>query len=66
MTVSRDDLEAKLRQIEDVVEETKQQAQYTGVVVAVLVVAAVAVAYYYGRRKGAKAGGARVEVYKLR
>jgi hypothetical protein len=66
MTIDRDDLEAKLRQIEDVVEETKQQAQYTGVVVAVLVVATVALAYYYGRRKGAKAGGARVEVYKLR
>jgi len=66
LTVSRDDLEKKLRQIEDVVEETKQQAQYTGVVVAVLVVTAVAVAFYYGKRKGAKAGGARVEVYKVR
>ena len=66
MTIDRDDLEAKLRQIEAVVEETKQQAQYTGVVVAVAVVCVVAAAYYYGRRKGKTAGGARVEVYKIR
>ena len=66
MTISRDDLEAKIREIEAVVEETKQQAQYTGVVVAVVVVFAVAAAYYYGRRKGVRAGNARVEVYKVR
>lgn len=66
MTISRDDLEAKIREIEAVVEETKQQAQYTGVVVAVAVVVVVAAAYFYGKRKGVRAGNARVEVYKVR
>jgi uncharacterized protein (TIGR03382 family) len=66
MTVERADLEAKLREIERVVSETKEQARNTGVVIALAVVAVVALAFLFGRRKGAKAGGARVEVYRLR
>lgn len=66
MAITRDDLEAKLREIETVVDETKVQARNTGVVVAVVVVAVVALAFIYGRRKGTKAGGARIEVYRLR
>jgi hypothetical protein len=66
MAVERADLEAKLREIERVVSETKEQARNTGVVIAVAVVAVVALAFLLGRRKGTKAGGARVEVYRLR
>ena len=65
MAIQRDDLEAKLREIEHIVEETKSQAQSTGVAVAIGVVAIVFVAWLLGRRKGKKMGGARVEVYRL-
>lgn len=65
MTVERADLEAKLRQIESIVEETKQQAQSASVVVAVAVVVVIAVAFLWGRRRGRKSGGARVEVLRL-
>lgn len=65
MAIQRDDLEAKLREIEGIVEETKQQAQSTGVAIAVGVVVVIFVAWLLGRRKGKKAGGARVEVYRL-
>lgn len=66
MTVQRSDLEAKLREIEAIVDETKTAAKNTGVAVAVTTVAAIAASFLLGRRKGKKAGGARVEVYKLR
>lgn len=66
MTVSRSDLEAKLREIEAAVEETKAQAKNTGVVLAVATVVAVAASFIFGKRRGKKAGGARVEVYRLK
>ena len=65
MAVERSDIEAKLREIEEIVDETKGQAQQTGVIVAVAVVVVIALAFFFGRRKGKKAGGARVEVYRL-
>lgn len=66
MTIHRDDLEAKLREIEEIVDETKRQAQTTGTAIAVAVVVVVALAWLFGRRRGKKAGGARVEVYRLK
>jgi len=66
VAITRDDLEAKLREIETIVDETKVQARNTGVVVAVVVVAVVALAFVFGRRKGKVEGGARIEVYRLR
>lgn len=66
MTIQRSDLEAKLREIEAIVEETKEQAKNTGVVLAVAAVAAVALSFVFGRKRGKKAGGARVEVYRLK
>ena len=41
MAIERADLEAKLRQIEEIVDETKQQAQTTGTTIAVVVVVIV-------------------------
>lgn len=64
MTVTRADLEAKARQISQVVTETKESAQNTAVAAGVGVVLMVGLAYLLGRRKG-KGGRAVVEVYKV-
>ena len=66
MTVQRSDLEAKLREIEAIVEETKEQAKNTGVFVSIAAVTAVGLSFLLGRRRGKKAGGARVEVFRLK
>jgi len=63
MSVERADLEAKLREIQGVIDETTQGAKNTGVIAAVGVVAVLVVVYLLGRRKGKK-GSARVEVYR--
>jgi len=65
MAVERADLEAKLREIEEIVDETKSQAQTTGTALAVIVVVAVVVIFLLGRRRGRKKGGARIEVYRV-
>lgn len=66
MPVKRSDIESKLRQIETIVSETKEQAKTTGTVIAVVVVVIVLLAFVLGRRRGTKTGGARVEVFRLR
>ena len=66
MAIQRADLEAKLREIEDIVDETKQQARNTGTVIIVAAVVVAALMFLFGRRKGKQAGGARVEVYRLK
>ena len=65
MSVERADLEAKLREIQQVVSETSEGAKKPGVVAAVGAVGLVVVAYLLGRRRGKK-GAARVEVYRVR
>jgi hypothetical protein len=51
--ITRDDLEAKLRELQGEVEETKASALSTAVTVgAVVLVGVVAVAFLLGRRKG--------------
>ena len=62
--VERADIEAKARQIEQALVETKESAQQKAVVVAVAVVAIVALAFLLGRRRGRK-GAAVVEVFKV-
>lgn len=62
--VERADIEAKARQIEQALVETKESAQQKAVVVAVAVIAIVAVAFLLGRRRGKK-GAAVVEVFKV-
>lgn len=64
MSVERADLEAKLREIQGVIDETAHGAKNTAVLAAVGVVALLVVVYLLGRRKGKK-GSARVEVYRL-
>ena len=63
MRVEKADLEAKLREIQGVVDETAT-ATRGAVVVAVLVVIAIALFFRLGNRKGKK-GSARVEVFRL-
>lgn len=63
MTVQRSDLEAKLREIQGVIDETAEGARSTAVAAAIGVVVLVAIVYLLGRRKGRK-GAARVEVYR--
>jgi hypothetical protein len=55
MTVTRDDIEAKLREIKGEVDETTDQAKPVALAVGVVaVVAVVAVAFLWGKRKGRK------------
>lgn len=63
--VARSDIEAKAREIEDAVRSTQETAKksITGVVIGVIVLALIA--FVIGRRKG-KAGGAVVEVYRVK
>jgi divalent metal cation (Fe/Co/Zn/Cd) transporter len=65
VAIERTDLEEKLREIEEIVEETKSQAQTTGTVIAVAVVVAVVLIFLVGRRRGKRSGGARVEIYRV-
>jgi LPXTG-motif cell wall-anchored protein len=64
MTVEKADLEAKLAEIQEVIDETTDAARGTGVVIAAGVVLILLLAFLLGRRKGKK-GSARVEVYRL-
>ena len=64
MTVTRADIEAKARQINQVITETKETAQNAAALTGVAVVLLVGVAYLLGRRKR-KAGRAVVEVYRI-
>ena len=61
--ITRDDLEHKLREIEDRVEETKQNARNIGVAVAVGVAVVVVSAYLVGR--WIRRRHTRVVVYRL-
>jgi hypothetical protein len=64
VTISRADIEEKVRQITGAVDETREAARTTAVLAGVAVVAAVALAYFLGRRK-ARSGRAVVEVYRI-
>lgn len=62
--VTRADIEAKAKEIETVLGETRQAAKTSAVWLAVGVVTIVAFAFIFGRKKG-KQGKAVVEVYKV-
>lgn len=61
--VERSDIEAKAKQIEQALVETKENVQEKAVVVVVAVVAIVFVAFLLGRRRGKK-GSAIIQVFK--
>jgi hypothetical protein len=61
--VERADIEAKARQIERALVETKESVQEKAILVAVAVAAVIALAFLLGRRRGKK-GAAIIEVYK--
>ncbi len=62
--VERADIEAKAREIEQALVETKESAQEKAVIVAVAVVVVILVAFLLGRRRG-KQGSAIVEVFNV-
>ncbi len=64
MTISRDDLEAKARQIVGTVEETAESVKEKSMVAGLVVVGVVLVAFYFGRRRGGR-NKTVVEVYKV-
>jgi hypothetical protein len=63
LMVERADIEAKARQIEQALVETKESAQDKAVVIAVAIVAVIVVAFLLGRRRGKK-GAAIIEVFR--
>lgn len=64
MSVERSDLEAKLREIQEVIDETAGAARTTGIAIAIGIVLLLLIVYLNGRRRGRR-GSARVEVYRL-
>jgi len=64
VTVSREDIEAKARQLADAVDETKESVQNKAVIVAAAGAAVVVAAFVIGRRRGSR-NKTVVEVYKV-
>ena len=63
MSVEKSDLEAKLSEIQGILDETSGAAR-TGVIAAVGAVGIMLLVFLLGRRKGKK-GKARVEVFRV-
>ncbi len=64
MTVSREDIEAKARQLVDAVDETKESVQNKAVLAATSVAVVVVAAFIIGRRRGSR-NKTVVEVYRV-
>jgi len=64
MSVEKSDLEAKLREIQGVIDETTGSAKTVGIAIVIGVVLLLLITFLSGRKKGKK-GSARVEVYRL-
>lgn len=64
MTVSRDDLEAKARQLVDAVDETKESVQNKAIILAAGAAVVLVGAFIYGRRRGSR-NKTVVEVYRV-
>jgi membrane protein required for beta-lactamase induction len=62
--VTRADVEAKARELQQAVAQTKEAAMNTAVLAGVVVVVMVVIAYWLGRRKGGRSR-AVVEVYRV-
>ncbi len=61
--VERADIEAKAREIEQALSETKESVQQKGMLIAIGVVAIVALAFVIGRRRGSRSKPV-VKVYR--
>lgn len=64
MTVSREDIEAKARQLVDAVDETRDSVQNKAMLVAAGVAVVLVGAFIYGRRRGSR-NKTVVEVYRV-
>jgi len=64
VTISRDDIEAKARQIVSVVEETRDSVKDTAMLAGIAVAAVVVIAFFFGRRRGSR-NKTLVEVYRV-
>lgn len=64
MSIERNDLEAKFRQVQSAVDDTTATAKNAGIGLAIGGVLVVLLVYLLGRRKGKK-GGAQLEIYRL-
>ena len=64
MTVSRNDIEAKARQLVDAVDETKESVQNKAIVLATGVAVVLVGVFVYGRRRGSR-NKTVVEVYRV-
>jgi hypothetical protein len=64
LTLSRDDIEAKARQLVDAVDETKESVQGKAMIAAIAVGVIVAAAFIIGRRRGSR-NKTVVEVYRV-
>lgn len=64
MTLNREDIEAKARELVDAVDETKESVQNKAMLAAVAVGVVVAAAFIIGRRRGSR-NKTVVEVYRV-
>ena len=64
MTITKEDIEAKARELVGVVDETKDSVQERAMLGAVAVSVVVALAFFLGRRRGSR-NKTVVEVYRV-
>jgi hypothetical protein len=64
VTITRDDIEAKAREIVEAVDQTRESTRNTAVIAGVVVAVLVAAAFIIGRRRGSK-NKTMVEVYRV-
>ena len=64
MTLSREDIEAKARQLVDAVDETKESVRNKAMIAAIAVAVVVVAAFIIGRRRGSR-NKTVVEVYRV-
>jgi hypothetical protein len=64
LTLSREDIEAKARQLVDAVDETKESVRNKAMIAAIAVAVVVVAAFIIGRRRGSR-NKTVVEVYRV-
>lgn len=64
MTISRDDIEAKAREVVGAIEETTETVRDTAVIAGIAIAVVVAIAFIMGRRRGRR-NKTLIEVYRV-